>query len=128
MASKSFSFPDMLDKYSGGFNPIDDKEAVKQHIRLVLQSVKTELLGDPYYGTNLQKLVFDPNDVVVKDQVIDEVSIAIRLFVKEVTVKRKDIRITQDNKGTIGVSINLTYNKDSTNDLLNIQLISNEEI
>ena len=30
MASKSFSFPDMIDKYSGGFKPIEDKEAVKQ--------------------------------------------------------------------------------------------------
>lgn len=128
MASKSFSFPNMIDRYSGGFNPIEDKSAVKQNIILMLHSIKTELLGDPYYGTNLQKLIFDPNDIVVKDQVIDEIYVAIRLFIKEVTLLRKDIKITQDKKGTVGVNLKVTYNKDNTNDLLSIQLISNEEI
>lgn len=128
MASKSFSFPNMIDRYSGGFNPIEDKAAVKQNIILMLHSIKTELLGDPYYGTNLQKLIFDPNDIVVKDQVIDEIYVAIRLFIKEVTLLRKDIKITQDKKGTVGVNLKVTYNKDNTNDLLSIQLISNEEI
>lgn len=128
MASKSFSFPNMIDRYSGGFNPIEDKASVKQNIILMLHSIKTELLGDPYYGTNLQKLIFDPNDIVVKDQVIDEIYVAIRLFIKEVTLLRKDIKITQDKKGTVGVNLKVTYNKDNTNDLLSIQLISNEEI
>ena len=128
MGSKSFSFPDMIDSYSGGFNAIQDKEAVKQNLQLLLYSIKTELLGDPYYGTNLQKLIFDPNDIVVKDQVIDEIYMSIRLFMKEITVKRSDIKIIQDKKGTVGIKLNLTYNKDGTNDLLSIQLISNEEI
>lgn len=128
MASNSFSFPDMIDKYSGGFNSIQNKDAVKQHIKLLLHSIKTELLGDPYYGTDLQKLIFDPNDVVIKDRVIDEIYMAIRMFVKEVIVTRKDIRITQDKKGTVSVELKLTYDKDGTNDLFNIQLISSEEI
>lgn len=128
MSSKSFSFPDMIDQYSGGFNYIQDKAAVKQNLQLLLYSIKTELLGDPYYGTNLQKLIFDPNDIVVKDQVIDEIYMSIRLFMKEITVRRNDIQITQDKKGTVGIKLKLIYNKDGTNDLLSIQLISNEEI
>lgn len=128
MASNSFSFPDMINKYSGGFNAIGNKEAVKQHIQLLLHSIKTELLGDPFYGTDLQRLIFDPNDIVVKDRVIDEIYMAIRLFVKEVIITRKDIKITQDKRGTASVELKLTYDKDGTNDLLNIQLISSEEI
>ena len=128
MASKSFSFPDMIDKYSGGFKPIEDKEAVKQNIKLLLSSIRTELLGDPYYGTNLQRLLFDSNDVVLKDQIIDEIYVAIRLFVREATLTRNDIKISQDRKGKVDVNLKITYNKDGTNDLLNIQLISNEEI
>lgn len=128
MASRSFSFPDMINENSGSFKEIEDKEAVKQNIKLVLSSVKTELLGDPYYGTNLQRLIFDANDVTLKDQILDEIYVAIRLFVNEVVVTRKDIDITQDKKGNVKVIMKVTYNKDNTNELLDIQLISNKEI
>lgn len=126
--SKSFSFPNLIDSKSGGFKEITDKEAVKQNIRLLLYSSKTELLGDPYFGTNLKRLIFEPNDVIIRDLVIDEILTVIRTFVKEVTVTRDDIKITQTNKSTIEISIKMVYNKDGENDLLSIPLVSGEEI
>lgn len=124
--SNSFTFPDMIGNKSGNFNSIDNKQAVKQNLSLLLLSIKTELLGDPYFGTNLQKLIFDPNDIVIKDLVIDEIYNSIKVFAKEITVQRKNITIKQE-KGKLYATLRLTYNKDNTNDLYNIVLITNEE-
>lgn len=122
----SFSFPDMIDNNSGGYKYIDDKESIKQNLRLLLLSKKTELLGDPYFGTNLQRLIFDPNDIIIKDLVVDEIYNVIKIFMKEIFIERKNITITK-NKGNLYVNLNLIYKLDRTNDLYNIILISNEE-
>ena len=125
--SNSFSHPNMISSASGGFLSKDDKTLVKQNLRLILSTSRTELFGDPYFGTNIKRLMFDPNDIVLKDLVIDNIYLAIRMFVKEITVPRKNIMITQ-NKQMLVCSIKFMYNKDGTNDLFKINLITNEEV
>lgn len=125
--NNSFSHPNMISSSSGGFLSKDDKTLVKQNLRLILSTTRTELYGDPYFGTNLKRLLFDPNDIVLKDLVIDNVFLAIRMYLKEITVARSDITITQ-HKQMLVCSIKFQYNKDGTNDLYRINLITNEEV
>jgi len=62
-------------------NLLQDKKAAINNLKLVLGSCKHELLGDPFFGTSLREYFFMPNDVWVKDLVIDTVYEAIRRYV-----------------------------------------------
>lgn len=68
---KSLSFPDM---FTTGSTKIKyDSEATKQNLKLLLLSTKQSLLGDPNYGTNIKKLIFEQNDSILRDIVIDDI-------------------------------------------------------
>lgn len=119
--SNSFSHPQMISNMSGQFINQDYKSLVKQNLSLFLQSRRTELFGDPYYGTNLIQLVFEQNDTIVQDLIIDEIFNGIRRFFKELSVQRQDIEIIKNNKKLIA-RIKLLYNQDGSNDIYNIAL------
>ena len=125
--STSFSFPTMFRRNVGLFNKVEGKEAIKQNLRLLLLSTKTELLGDPYFGTNLQKLLFSQNDIILQDLIIDDIYSAIKLFMPECYIERKNITLSY-TKGTVFANIKLTYLADNTTDLYDIVLMSSEEI
>nr|DAU00316.1 MAG TPA: lysozyme [Bacteriophage sp.] len=46
----------------------------------MLKSTKSSLFGDPYYGTNIKKLLFNQNDSVLVDILIDDIYVAILDF------------------------------------------------
>lgn len=123
--ANGFSHPTMISTNSGAFKEIDNKRLVKQNLKLLLETSKTELLGDPFFGTNLTRLLFEPNDVILRDLIIDEIYLAIRTFLKEISVRRSDIKIKQF-KSNVEISINFQYNIDGTNDIYNIKLTSGE--
>jgi phage baseplate assembly protein W len=122
--SKSFDLKMFND--SGVFNTTKtEKELILQNLKLLLQTHKGELLGDPYFGTDLVKIFFDQNDRITQDLIIDEIYESINLFMSEITVTRKDIKIVSENN-KVDIVINFVYNKDGKNDLFNIQLIQAE--
>ena len=123
---KSFEFPNMINSNSGRFNDVVDKDAAAQNLRLLLLSSKTSLLGDPYFGTNLKKLLFNPNDNIVKDLVIDEIYTAISVFMPEIIISRNDIQIVEQ-MGKLFVTINALFEKSMVRNLFTIPLTSVEE-
>ena len=50
---KSIDFPNMFN--SSSTNIVSGKEATSNNIKLLLQSEKGELIGDPYFGVNIKK-------------------------------------------------------------------------
>lgn len=54
---KSLAFPNILT--SSKVNIISDKEATYSNLYLLLNSNKGSLFGDPYYGTDLIKYIFE---------------------------------------------------------------------
>ena len=91
---KSVSFPNMLNQSSTRL--VEDHQATVQNLRLLLLSDKYSLFGDPYYGTVLKRLMFEQNNLVLKDIVIDAIYTAILQFMPQVMIERKNITITQD--------------------------------
>ena len=85
-------FPDMIGT-NNQTKIIYDKDATSQNIRTLLLSVKKTLLGDPYFGCNLQKLMFERNNVILQDLVIDEVVTCLNTFIPQLYVTRKDISV-----------------------------------
>lgn len=121
----SIAFPNMLGNSSTKL--YRDHEATSSNLKLLLLSYKNELFGDPYFGTNLKKLMFDQNNVVIRDLVIDDIYIAITTFIPQILVKRKDITVTSD-KTNIYINIKCINLIDYTNDLYNINITSTEVI
>ena len=91
---KSLSFPEIFNNSST--KTISDHEATMSNLKLLLLSEKSELFGDPYFGTNLKKLLFEPNNVILQDLVIDDIYTAILTFIPQLTLKRSDITVTHD--------------------------------
>lgn len=120
---QSISFPKMFTNTTTRL--LSDHEATVSNLKLLLLSEKTSLFGDPYFGTNIRKLIFEPNNVVLQDIVIDEIYTAILQFMPQVLVKRTDITIVQQGSDLF-VTIRALNLLDYTTDLYNINLISYE--
>ena len=74
------------------------REATLQNMSLLLRSFRDELLGDPYFGTTLNKYLFDQNDVVLQDIIIDTIYLQLVDFIPQLKIDRKDISVIQDKR------------------------------
>lgn len=88
---KSFDFPNMLS--SAHANIIEDREATISNFRLLLASWKTSLFGDPYFGTNIKRFIYEQNNIILRDLIIDDIVLAIHDFMPQIYVERKDVII-----------------------------------
>lgn len=95
----AIKFPDMLNNNKA--NIIEGIEATAQNLKYLLLSNKSTLLGDPYFGANLQKLLYENNNVVLRDLVVDEIYTAISTFMPQIRVLRKNINVDSDGNRVI---------------------------
>ena len=119
----SIQFPVMFNNTTT--NVVEDRDATLQNLRLLLLSDRGSLFGDPYYGTIIKRLMFDQNDVILRDIVIDAIYTAIIQFMPQIKVNRSDITIVQ-NGYKIEVNIKAKNMLDFQIDLYNIELTSGE--
>ena len=121
----SFAWPDMVKNTSA--NIIENHPATVSNLKLMLLSNKKSLLGDPYYGTNLKKLIFEQNNQVLKDLIIDDIYTSILTFMPQLVLSRNDITVTSD-KHKVYINIKATDVLDYTTNLYNITLTEGEEL
>lgn len=91
---ESIKFPDMFN--SNSTKVVKGLEATKQNTLLLLHSEATELFGDPYFGVRIKRYLFDQNNYILKDILIDEIYTKIAVFLPQIKLNRKDIKIIQD--------------------------------
>lgn len=115
----SIKFPDMLN--SAGTNLIEGHEATMSNLRLMLASWKTSLFGDPYFGTDIKRYIYEQNSVVLQDLIIDSIQLAIHDFMPQVYVTRNDITIKQQND-ELFVDIKCINTLDNQPDMFTIKL------
>lgn len=115
----SFSFPNMLNSASA--NLLEDKDAIRSNIVLLLSSERDTLFGDPYFGSQLKKYIFEQSGSIVVDLLIDELYTTIRTFMPQVYLTRKDITIYV-SKSSLYAEIKYYYVVDNTADLFTIKL------
>lgn len=120
----SIQFPNMVSNTST--NIVKDHEATAQNLKLLLASNKSSLFGDPDYGTRLNALMFEQNNQILRDLVIDEIYTAILTFLPQIKVNRNDITITS-NRAAVYANIKALNLLDYTMDLYNINLTNFEE-
>ena len=94
-----------------------------QNTKLLLNCTRGELFGDPYFGLMLKKFMFDQNNYVLKDAIIDMIYTQLALFIPQVRVNRADIDIVQDReKGKLYCTFSGMNQIDYTNDNFNLLL------
>ena len=120
----SLAWPDIFDSVNTKL--LQDKDAIKSNLILLLNSDRLSLFGDPYYGTMLKPVIFQPNNNIIADLLIDELYTTIRTYIPQITVDRKSIQVMSD-KIDLYVTINVIYNIDNTSDLYMINLTNNQQ-
>lgn len=120
----SIAFPVMFNNTST--QVVHDYDATLQNLKLLLWSDRKGLFGDPYYGTIIKKLIFEQNNVILKDIVIDAIYTAILQFMPQIKVERKDITIVQSGV-SIYVNIRAKNMLDFQVDMYNISLMNYQE-
>ena len=120
----SIAFPNMFTRTSTNF--VTDKEATFQNLKYLILSEKGELFGDPFYGVGLKKYLFDQNDTIIKDLVLDDMYTAIATFMPQLRINRNDLKLRTGDKGEIFVDIRAINQLDFTTDLYSIVLLETD--
>lgn len=120
----SIAFPDMLSNVRT--NLVTDHEATSQNLILMLKSDRTSLLGDPYFGTLLKRMLYEQNSIVLQDLVIDELYTSIITFMPQIRLSRNDITLERV-KENIYANIKCTNLLDYQVNLYKIKLTEDSE-
>ena len=78
----SIAFPDMFSSSSTLL--YKDRDATASNMKLLLGSWKKSLIGDPYFGTNLKRFLYEQNNIILQDLIIDEIYISLHIFMPQV--------------------------------------------
>lgn len=126
---RSICFPKMFNTNSTNVTKGSEYlKATKQNALLVLQCEKGELFGDPDFGLLLKHYLFDQNNHVLRDAIIDQIYIQLALFIPQIRVERKDIDIVQDReKGKLYCSFSGINQIDYKLNTYNLVLLDEKE-
>lgn len=96
---KSIKFPKMFGTNNTRvWQESEHREATAQNIKLVLQSARGELLGDPYFGMLLQQYMFDQNSYILRDIIADMIYTQLAIFIPQLHLTRQGIKIFQNKR------------------------------
>ncbi len=118
-------FPDMINLNKTSI--VYDKEATEQNLRLLLLSYKNTMLGDPYFGSNLQRLLYENNNLILQSLVVDDIYSAITTYMPQIKVNRNNISISSDGNN-VSVKIVAQNMLDYSFGEYNINLLNVEEM
>lgn len=119
---KSISFPDMFahthTKISSG------RDSTLSNLKLLLTTETGSLYGDPYFGTRLRRFMYEQNNIVLRDLIMDDIYLSIVTFMPQLHLDRKDIVITGDDT-SIYATINCINKLDNMAYSYEVQLLNN---
>ena len=122
---QSLAFPNMFGNTTT--KVFTDHQATASNLKLTLMSEKTSLFGDPYFGTNIKKMLYEQNNYVLQDLVIDDIYTAILQFMPQLVVQRKDIQLVSQGED-VYITIKALNLIDYTVDTYNINLLNYEVV
>lgn len=118
-------FPNMIS--NNQTNVVFDYDATLQNLSTLILSSKKTLFGDPYFGTNLKRLIFDRNNTILRDIVIDDLFTAISVFMPQIRVERKNITV-ESTGSSLYINIRAQNLLDYSFDNYTINMLNIEEL
>ena len=122
---RSISFPNMF-KTTSTIVKTDSHDATYQNILLVLGAEKGDFVFDPYFGIRLRRYLFDQNNYILRDVIIDEIYTQLLIFMPQLLINRKDITINIE-RSKMTCNIKVTNRVNFVVDSYNIVLLSGNE-
>ena len=119
----SLSFPKMFT--TTRTLTVDDHEATANNLKLLLASNRGELREDPYFGCLLKKMIYEQNNYIIRDLIIDEIYSSITTFMPQIQIARKNITVTSDGVDVFA-HINCINLIDYQTDMFDIKLTNTE--
>lgn len=96
---RTIKFPNMFNSNSTNvWESTEYLKATEQSLKLLLQTERGELFGDPYFGLLLKHYLFNQNNYILRDAIIDIIYTQIAIFIPQLRIKREDIQIIQDRE------------------------------
>ena len=120
----SLNFPNFLSETN---NVISNKEATRSNMRLLLGSERLTHFGDPYFGARLKRVMFEQQNVALKDLMIDELYTTLVTFMPQIYVTRKSITL-ESRKNELFATIQYWNKIDGTSDLYTIKLMDAQPV
>lgn len=118
-------FPNMIS--NNQTNIVYDYNATLQNLTTLILSSKKTLFGDPYFGTNIKKLIYDRNSAVLRDIVIDDIFTAITMFMPQIRVERRNITV-ESSGSSLYINIKAQNLLDYSFDDYTINMLNIEEL
>ena len=87
----------------------DNLVQLQSNVKNLLLTQKGERLAQPTFGSDLQKLVFEPNDGELEEKISNAIESAISQWLPQLTVEKIDIDATADIKDKNQVDISIIF-------------------
>ena len=100
--------------------------ATLQCLRLLLGSEEQTMFGDPSFGIKLRKYLYEQNNYILRDILIDEIYTKINDFFPQIYVDRRDIKI-ESIKNRIYVTISCKNKINFETNTYNLKLFEGED-
>ena len=121
----SIRFPDMLSINKTNL-VYDNSEATLINLKTLLNCDKRMLLGDPAFGSYAREYLFEQNDSLLRDIIVDGIYSTIVAYMPQLSLTRSNIKVTSDGD-TVSAEISCINNIDATVNNYNIDLITRGE-
>ena len=87
----------------------DNLVQLQSNVKNLLLTQKGERLAQPTFGSDLHKIVFEPNDGELEEKISNAIESAISQWLPQLTVEKIDIDATADMKDKNQVDISIIF-------------------
>ena len=122
---KSLKFPNMI-SHNYVQTTENDYDSTLQNLILLLGSEKGEFVFDPFFGIRLKRYMFEQNNKILMDILIDEIYEQLVIFMPQLIITRKDISLVSD-MAKIYVNIKARNQRDFALNKYNLVLFNSQE-
>ena len=120
----SIAFPKMIK--NNHVQTVSDYDATLQNMKLLIGSENGEFRFDTFFGIRLKRYLFEQNNPVLMDVLIDEIYEQLVIFMPQLIITRSDITLTKDT-AKVYVNIKARNQKDFELNSYNLVLFNNQE-
>jgi len=97
-------------------------QQVRHNIKNLLLTVKGERLGNPTFGSNLMRVLFEPDDSDIQSKIEEEIRTSISEWLPFIEIVSIEAKSDLYNKNRVNVSMNFTIDVSQNIETVNLNL------
>jgi uncharacterized protein len=115
---RGWAFPPVFDRNLPGAKMLEDEEDIASSLVVLLGTAQGERVMMPWFGCNLDELIFESLDTRIKTLVADKIESAILYHESRIRLEKVSIEKSDVNEGILLISID--YVVKTTNSRFNL--------